>query len=123
MAGTPRVAGGRPHVLALRLSDAEIAALDAMRGGMSRADWFRSKIGNPIRQAPKTLAPPVVATPAPTMAQTAPGPIRTTASKIETVPETKHLFRRGKTIGEHYEQGRLVKDYACTCGCGEVRSG
>lgn len=89
MARPPAVAGGRRTQVAIRLSDAEVAALDALRGGLTRADWFRSKLDAPMRRAPLTLAAPVNATPAPTMSQTAPGPIRTTASRIMDVVDHK----------------------------------
>lgn len=34
-------AGGRPHVVAVRLSDAELADLDARRGSLDRSAWLR----------------------------------------------------------------------------------
>jgi hypothetical protein len=37
----PVVAGGRPVVVTIRLSVAEKARLDALRGGLSPADFFR----------------------------------------------------------------------------------
>jgi len=72
--------------VSVRLSEHEVAALDALRGGLSRSDWFRSKIGNPVRSAPRTLG--VAATPAPTNAQTVP----VIAPVIET------LIQRGSAI-------------------------
>lgn len=35
------VAGGRPNPVTVRLSDAELAALDAQRGSLSRSEYLR----------------------------------------------------------------------------------
>lgn len=35
------VAGGRPVVVAVRLSEAEARALDGIRGSLSRSEWLR----------------------------------------------------------------------------------
>jgi hypothetical protein len=35
------VAGGRPVVVATRLSEAEAREIDAVRGPLSRAEWLR----------------------------------------------------------------------------------
>lgn len=37
----PRTGVMRPHVVATRFNDAEIAQLDRMRGSLTRAEWLR----------------------------------------------------------------------------------
>lgn len=41
MARPPGVKGGRPIVVGVRLSEAEAADLDKMRGSLNRAEWVR----------------------------------------------------------------------------------
>lgn len=44
MGSGPSVPGGRPTVVAVRLSREEEAALDAERGSLSRSEWLRWQI-------------------------------------------------------------------------------
>lgn len=41
MAPKPQISGGRPHVLATKLSDEENAYVEAARGSLSRSMWLR----------------------------------------------------------------------------------
>jgi hypothetical protein len=110
-------------MVVVRMSKEEVEVLDALRGSLTRSAWLRKQVQVPATRAPRTFAaPPVKATPAPTDAQTAPAPpIRTTPSTIETIPEGRHLFRRGEVIGERHVNGQTIRTYLCTCGCGEAR--
>lgn len=43
--GRPQsVKGGRPHAVSTKLSDAEVAYVDAARGSLSRAEWLRWQV-------------------------------------------------------------------------------
>lgn len=44
MAPKPQVRGGRPHVLATKLSDEENAYVEAARGSLSRSMWLRKAL-------------------------------------------------------------------------------
>lgn len=41
MAAPRSTAGGRPHVVAVRLSDSEVEQVDAARGSLSRSMYLR----------------------------------------------------------------------------------
>lgn len=41
MARNPDVAGGRPHVLTLRVTTEELARIERARGGLSRSAFIR----------------------------------------------------------------------------------
>ena len=77
----------------VRMSDAEVAALDAARGGATRSDWLRSVLvtfggEDGVEQAPARTEP-------------TPG---------------KHLHvieRRGE---DRYDNGRRIKIGYCACG-------
>lgn len=50
MAGKPGVTGGRPVVVAVRLSEREAQALDQARGGVSRGVWLRWMLHRAVGQ-------------------------------------------------------------------------
>ena len=52
MTGVPQVSGGRPVVVAVRLSEAEAAQIDAARGRFTRSAWLRMMLLD-YRKAPK----------------------------------------------------------------------
>lgn len=54
MGRTPQVAGGRPVVVTIRLSEAEARALDAARRGLTRSEFGRMAINRASNRA-KTL--------------------------------------------------------------------
>lgn len=92
--GRPRsVEGGRPHIVRVRLSDRELAALEQARGGTSRSDYLRSSIHAPaipqIKDGRMVAAP--IAEPDP------PPPYRETRHR--------HVWKRA---GEYLD--------ACDCG-------
>lgn len=62
MARPPSTPGGRPHQITVRFSDAELANIDAARGGLKRPTYLRHLAANhqtsvPLKPQPTTVEP------------------------------------------------------------------
>ncbi len=53
MAGQQGTRGGRPHVVAVRLSEAEAQVVDRARGSLTRSAWLRLMLVDYRRTLPR----------------------------------------------------------------------
>lgn len=111
--GRPQsTSGGRPHVMSIRLSDHEKAALEKARGSTKAPDYLRSLIPGVSRVLNQTPLPQQVAPHIPLVVHDAVGIPETVSTDKPGGGRHLHRFVKGDIVNPL----RGIYHYTCTCG-------
>jgi hypothetical protein len=117
----PRSANPKHNNLSIRLTDAEAAALDAKRGGLSRSAYLRTLLnaGSVHRTQPTAgTTPPEHPIPAPEVPQPDPTlqPPTPHAQSVAPTDPIRHFHRYENTEQTRYVRGTREVLGRCVCG-------
>lgn len=110
--------GGRPVIVSVRLSTSETEALDSLRGGLSRSQWFRRQI---LHAQDDHNGETDQTTPPSSVTEPTRKPRKVRGNEVEDAEVTHeglgaHRHRPDTLLNTYYDKGTLRKEWLCGCG-------